>query len=232
MSFLGLHTGFTNYGWMKLNPTDFGSVSLGVTWDYFYSMGHGSSYYAGPLHPIIGQGDTVDAQFFVLLNTVSLDVGLASLIGGGSRIKGGPRVQLAIYSDTLMISDADVGRDIDASAGYTMFGLGFWGSLDLASVTGLDWVGRHAAIKPRLIGAAAAGGGGQMNYWEWELFLRVLSAGSPVSVIGSVTLGQVDVEIGYAKYTFVEHAEGTNADATTRLAIGMPLIRASVPISF
>jgi hypothetical protein len=232
LGFLGLYNGFTNYGWMKLKPTHFGGVTLGLTWDYFYSMGHGSSYYDGPPHPIIGTGNTIDTQFFVMLNSVSLDVGMASLIGAGSRIKGGLRLQLAIYGDSIMISDADADQDITGSAGYSMFGFGFWGSLDLASLSGLDWVGRYAAVKPRLMGAAAAGGDGRMNYWEWEVFLRLLTAGSPVSPMGSVSFGPVDVEIGYANYTFVEHSAGTAADATTRLAIGIPLIRASVPISF
>lgn len=234
---LGIAQGNTNAARLKYDPVEFQGMGLAFTWDYYYNMANGSSYYDGPANPEIHQGDTVDSQFFVTINSINLDFNAAPLVSGGKWLAAGPRLQYTTYADTLQTSDANIGRDIKGSKNYGMVGLGAWGAFDLAVMSGLNWATEHAVIKPRLNVGVSYGTGRGMRYWEWEAFLQVLKVGGNLYTSRAVTVGPLAVELGYAKYYFTETDRQAGPfpftdEGNIRMSVGIPLIRGTLPLSF
>jgi hypothetical protein len=185
----------------------------------------------------LAPGDTIDSQFQTLFDVLSLDLDTARIVWGPGSAKGGLRLQFNSYSETLWTSDAEAGRDVGGRKSFTMFGLGAWGSFDLASMTMLGWNSQFVDLKPRLDVAATYGLGRGMRYWEWEAFLRVLQLKHGLDTGKWVTIGPLGLELGYARYTLTETDQqgglpiGSEA-GNSRLAVGMALIRGTIDLSF
>lgn len=237
LSDLSLGAGYTNAVQLKLHQADLGGLNFSFTWDHYYSFCSGSAYYFGPPHPILAPGDTIDSQFQTVFDVLSLDVNAISMLGRPGSMRAGPRLQFNNYSERLWISDAEAGQDVGGTKSFSMFGLGVWGSFDIASLTRMGWSNSAVDLKPRLDVAATYGAGSGMRYWEWEAFLQVLKLKHGLDTGKWVTIGPLGLELGYARYTVTETKQqgvvpAGSIEGDSRLAVGMALIRGTIDLSF
>ncbi|MBI5568895.1 MAG: hypothetical protein HY914_03030 [Desulfomonile tiedjei] len=233
---IGITSGITKGDRLKYDPMSLGDMNFTFLWDYNVTEFFGSGNYSGPAGPF-NANDSLSSTYTLTMNALSLDIDTAKLIGGGSWIVGGPRLQFTNFSDLLVVDDTTAPA-LSKSAGksFSMFGFGFWGTLDLAHMTGLSYNGEMAVFKPRLNAAVVYGTGSGMNYWEWEAFLQVAKTASSLYTSNSVGIGPLAVEIGYSRYYFNEKIQQISgagqAEGNVRMVVGIPVIRVNVPIVF
>jgi hypothetical protein len=234
---LGLVDGISKSRRVQFTPGIFREFNPRFVWDSYTFLNFGSSIYDGPPHPMIRQTETIDFEFRIDVNTLSLDLNVGSRLGVAGRIAVGPRFQAGIYQDSNQTQiagtqTAGAGGDVIDAKLCGLYGLGAWCSVDLAAMMQLDWPGVFRIFKPRLDAAFTYGRGDRLNYCWAEAFLQVLSSRSFPFAGGAVGIGPITGDVGYVWCSFAEGFQLGQADAHTTLTVGSTMIRGSLVFSF
>jgi hypothetical protein len=163
--------------------------------------------YVGPGFPFPNR--PIDTVFRLALLSLIADMEAPpalDLAGYTSGIRMGPRLSYLVYMTDFSWVQPTVTPPFNRSArsrSFGMPGIGFWGRIDLAALTGYGAFETAAGtIAPKLRFSAGMGKGGQMDYRTWEAFLEVLS--TPERNREGFMFPRLTFEVGYAYYLFNE----------------------------
>lgn len=228
----------------RFEPRMFG-VDLGINADILYTHLTGSEdHIAGvPGSLALVPGTSVDTRFDVTVISVTGDLGLTTaFLGPSSAIRIGPKLGWTQYIDRFEIENNTTGVNDTSNRSIAMFVAGLVGKVDLLALSGgvgMPFTTPYGSVRPVLYAEASIGGGDEMRFYKWDVFLKIFqTAGdSPLlSYVGvlPVAAPTLAVEIGWVRYDFDQTSReegfvpgiGWIRDSNANYHIDIPTVKA------